>query len=389
MRRLLYLAIPIAACASAARPVTGPTTPEQTIPVIPTPATISVSDTIKPLATLSRGWNRIPGRPGTGCAFDSVYAFRVRPGLPDKVLILLNGGGACWRAQDCDPKGKPTYTMEADSANDASVRTGILDVANPANPVREFTMVFVPYCTGDMHLGTREVDYEVKGPGGATRTFAVRHGGAANVESVLDWVYANVKSPRLIYVAGLSTGALASAVYASKIARHYPRARVVQLGDAAGAIRSEMAPEILAGWGATDYLHDDPAFRSVDSADFTFERVYFWSGRAAPRVRYSQYNATEDLAQAAFLAQLGVKGMPVAKLLATNLEDLSDRLPWFRSFTAPGKTHTILRSNNFYTLTVGGVAFRDWLTGILDGDPVENAGLNLLQAPKKPVPKKK
>ena len=72
-----------------------------------------------------------------------------------------------------------------------------------------------------------------------------------------------------------------------------------------------------------------------------------------------------------------------------NLEDIGGRVPWFRSYTAPGRTHTILRSNSFYTLTVSGVAFKDWLTGMLDGDPVEDVGSNLLQSAKKPASKKK
>jgi len=51
------------------------------------------SDTIRQWSTLSRGWNRIPGRFATGCAHDTIYAFKVRPGLTDKVMIFLNGGG--------------------------------------------------------------------------------------------------------------------------------------------------------------------------------------------------------------------------------------------------------------------------------------------------------
>jgi len=180
-----------------------------------TPAPRAWADTARPLSTLSKGWNRIPGRQGTGCAHDSTFAFKVRPGLPDKVMIFLNGGGACWRAAECDPKSKPaTYTMTADSANDASIRQGIFDVANEANPVRDYTMIYIPYCTGDVHLGTRTVDYE-KG----SKDFAVRHEGAANLEAVLDWVYSNIKSPRLVFVAGSSTGAIASPVVAAKMAR--------------------------------------------------------------------------------------------------------------------------------------------------------------------------
>lgn len=344
----------------------------------PTAPAAAWYDTIRPLATLSKGWNRIPGRFGTGCAHDSTFAFRVRPGLPDKVMIFLNGGGACWRAQECDPRGKPTYTMTSDSANDASVRSGIFDVANPANPLRDFTMVFVPYCTGDVHLGTREVEYESHDARGAPRTFTVRHGGGANVEAVLDWVYTNLRSPRIVFVTGVDAGAVPSPVIAAKVARHYPRARVVQLGDAAGGYHAASVPHLLAGWGATEYLQDDAAFRSLDSADFSFERLYVASARAAPRIHFAQVNTVEDATQFYFLSLLGIRGTPLVKLLATDLAEVRAGVPWFRTYTAPGKVHTILRSNAMYSTTVDGVLFRDWLEGLVNGERVDDVGEKLL-----------
>jgi hypothetical protein len=345
-------------------------------------------DTIRPLNTLSKGWNRIPGRNGTGCAHDSTFAFRVRPGLPDKVMIYLNGGGACWRTQDCDPRGKPTYTMKVDSANDVSIRTGLLDVANDANPVRDYTMVFIPSCTGDVHLGTRQVDYEVKG---SDKTISIRHGGGANLEAVLDWVFTNIRNPRTVFVAGVSTGAIASPVVAERVSRHYPRARIVQLGDGAGGYHTDAVPGILSEWGATDYLADDPAFRSTDSASFTFERMYTAAARVAPRVHYAQVNTTEDATQLLFLSMLGVKNMPLVKQLNAAYEEIRESVPSFRSYTAPGKMHTILRSNALYTTTVDGVAFKDWLTALVNGEEVDAVGEKLLAPPaaaaKKPVKK--
>ena len=380
--RYLILALILSACASrpvvpAAPPRAGAGTVAGAAGTAAAPAR-QAPDTVKSLASLSRGWNRIQGRDGTGCAQDSTFAFRVRPGLPDKVLIFLNGGGACWRGQECDPKSRPTYTMTADSANDASVRQGIFDVANKDNPVREFTMVYVPYCTGDLHLGTRTIDYESKSASGATRTFAVRHEGAANTEAVLDWVYANVKTPRVVFVAGSSAGAVPSPVVAAKLARHYPRARVVQLGDAAGGYHTPAVTPVLAGWGATDYLRRDNAFRSLDSANFTFEALYIRAARAAPRVRFAQFNTTEDATQIFFLSLLGVRGTPLTKLLAVDLDEVRNGTPWFRSYLAPGKAHTILRSNALYTTKVDGIAFRDWLAGLIDGDPVADVGSRLL-----------
>ena len=47
---------------------------------------------------LRSGWNLL--RPGgdTICAQGGEYAFSVRPGARDKLLIWLEGGGACWNA---------------------------------------------------------------------------------------------------------------------------------------------------------------------------------------------------------------------------------------------------------------------------------------------------
>lgn len=336
-------------------------------------------DTVRSLASLDRGWNRIPGRDGTGCAGDSTFVFRVRPALPDKVFIYLNGGGACWRAQDCDPKGRPTYTTNVDSANDASIRQGLFDVSNDDNPIRDFTMVFVPYCTGDLHLGARTVDYESRA---GARTFSVRHAGAENVAAVLDWLYASVHAPRIVFVAGSSTGAVATPVIAAQVARHYPRARVVQLGDAMGGIRSDSVPQLLAAWGAMDELWKDAAFRNVDSSAFTFQRLYTAAGRSAARVRYAQYNTVDDATQLALLAQMGTKPAPTARFLARNIEQLSDAVPYFRSYTAPGRTGAVLRSNALYTTTVGGVKLSEWISSLVNGESVDDVGSSLLAAPR-------
>jgi hypothetical protein len=345
------------------------------------PAARVWADTAKPLSSLSKGWNRIPGREGTGCAHDSTFTFKVRPGLPDKVMIFLNGGGACWRAAECDPKARPTYTMTSDSANDASIRQGIFDVANEANPVRDYTMIYIPYCTGDVHLGTRTVDYEKSG-----KYFAVRHQGAVNLEAVLDWVYSNIKNPRLVFVTGVSAGAIPSPVVAAKVARRYPRARVVQLGDAAGGYEAPAVPALLAGWGAQDYLQRDPAYRNLDSTEFTFERLYLAASRSAPRVHFAQFNSAEDATQVYFLSLLGIKNPSLPKFLGTDLAQVSNGTNWFHSYTAPGKTHTILRSNAMYTTKVDGVLFNDWLTQLLDGESVEDVGESLVKVDKPAKP---
>ncbi len=228
----------------------------------------------------------------------------MRPGLTDKVLIFLNGGGMCWRSATRDAKKGALVLTADDPANDVSVREGILDYANEKNPVRDWTMVFVPYCTGDAQLGTSEVEYIQPGQKSDGKTFKFRHGGAANIEAVMDWVYVNLKRPSTVLVAGSDAGAIASPVIAARMARHYPRARIVQLGDGAGAYRSDSIPGMMAIWGATDYLQHDPSFRSLDSSSATFQQLYLMAARSPSRIHFAQVNYVDDPVQVAFLGSL-------------------------------------------------------------------------------------
>jgi hypothetical protein len=333
------------------------------------------------LATLHDGWNRIVGPRGTGCAQDSTYFFFVRPGAPDKLMLYFNGGGACWRAEECDPRARPSYTMRADTANDPAMASGLFDVGNAANPVRDFTMVFVPYCTADVHLGTRTVRYESRGATDApARSVAIRHQGAANAEAALDWTYEHL-DPRVVFVTGSSAGAIPSPVFAAKVARHYPRSRVVQLGDGAGGYHAAAVPALLARWGAVDYLRRDPAFRSIDSAEFTFEALYTQAARAGLPVTYAQFNTADDATQLFFLSLLGIRGTPLNRFLAIDLEEIRRADPAFRSYVAPGRVHTILRSSAVYTTSVDGVRFRDWLAELIAGRMVADVGNALLSGP--------
>ena len=40
------------------------------------------------------------------------------------------------------------------------------------------------------------------------------------------------------------------------------------------------------------------------------------------------------------------------------------------SYIAPGTGHTVLTTSGFYTETVNGVAFVDWVTALVNGEPV-------------------
>jgi Pectinacetylesterase len=323
-------------------------------------------------------WTRIPGGPGTGCAHDSSYAFFVHKGDDHRLAIFLNGGGACWNSMNCDLHARPTYHAQLDSTDIPDTQGGLFDLSNPRNPIKSYTIVFIPYCTGDVFLGGRTVSYVSTDTTGASHQIQVRHQGRANADLAVAWVEAHYAAPQLVFIAGSSAGAIPSPFYASQVARHYPEARIVQLGDGAGGYRAPAIPGILALWGATALLRTDSAYRGVDSASLTFETIYQVSARAAPQVTFAQYNSAEDGVQLSFLALLGVRGVKLAGLLAANLTDIRQVNPALRTYTSPGPMHTILRRPEFYSLTVDGVAVRDWVADLLDGKHVSDVGQSLL-----------
>lgn len=323
-----------------------------------------------------RGWGKIPGGPGTSCSTGGPYFFFVRPGDPQRLLIHFQGGGACWNGVNCDTRQRPTFDPSVDD-NDQPKQAGIFDVANPQNPFKDFTMVFVSYCTGDAHLGNRVVTYSTQATDSRpTSTFQIHHEGYPNAMAALRWSFANLPSPKTIFVSGESAGAIASPFFAVLVAAHYSRSKVAQLGDSAGGYRTPAVTKLLEGWGASETIRNVTPYRKQEGA-INFETLYTAAARDLPSVRFSQFNTIEDSTQCLFLRLVGVENASLERLLEQNYADIHEASPDFRAFTAPGKTHTILSRPEFYQLEVSGVRFRDWVTDLVMGRPVKNVKLTM------------
>ncbi len=324
-------------------------------------------------------WTRISGGPGTACALGTPFSFYVRQASARKVMVFLQGGGACWNARTCDLKGEPTFDPRVDETDHPGRADGIFNFSPAANPVRDYSMVFIPYCTGDVHLGARDVTYTVPASKeAAQRSFAMRHRGASNVASALAWMTRHFPDPDVVFVTGTSAGAIPAPMYAAQLARRYARARVVQLGDAAGGYRADTVPDVLARWGAIETIQKELGGSNAETARFNFESLYLLAARKAPEIRYAQYNNVDDEVQLFYLKLLGVADVPVAPLLEANLADMRRTVPWFRSYTAPGDSHGILGSKDFYRLSVDGTGMRDWVAALIDGADVPDVGQRLL-----------
>ena len=311
------------------------------------------------------------------CGTGDPFSFWVHGENPRHFLILLGAGGGCWNSATCGG-GRPTTDFTSD-LSDFPARTGIL-APRRDNPLRGYSVILVPYCTGDVHLGTRDVSY----PQDSTMSFTIHHNGRNNARAALRWAFRMVKDPAVIVVAGVGAGAIASPMVAALIAQHYPQARVVQLGNGAGGFRAPAIPGILSSWGVPTAMRESGIYPDLDSTNVTFETLYT-GFRPMPNLRMAQINSASDTTQIRFLYHLGVRGMPLEVLMRKNLADIRTARPEFRSYVLPGRVHTSLLSAGFYATYVDSVPLRDWVANLVEGKEVHDVGNNFLDRVPEPV----
>lgn len=104
-----------------------------------------------------------------------------------KVVVFFEGGGACWDAVTCSlprlpgvpPQLAGVYKQEIPASDDPTVLDGLFNLSNPANPVKDWTFVYIPYCTGDVHLGSKDVTYQnVIGNPFVPASYTIHHRGS-------------------------------------------------------------------------------------------------------------------------------------------------------------------------------------------------------------------
>lgn len=312
-------------------------------------------------------WETITPGGETSCALGTPYSFHARHADPEKLVVFFNGGGACWAGQTCDPAVEPTtyYVPSAQMGhNDPRNHRGIFDLDNPANPVGEWSMIFVSYCTGDVHLGETDKTYEK--PDGHEIT--IRHRGHVNAHAALAWMKENIGNAKQVLVAGSSAGAIAAPVYAGVVSKIYPDASVQQLGDGAGGYSSPEIGGLLANWGVTDIL---PSWLPLDPESVTsFNALYEGAATAFPEISFAQYDAAHDRVQIGFQQALQ-GGTALHEQIVANRAALSEAIPGFASFTAGGAEHTILRAPYLYSYSANGTSFVEWLGALVTGEAPE------------------
>ncbi|MBK8258473.1 MAG: DUF4215 domain-containing protein [Polyangiaceae bacterium] len=139
--------------------------------------------------------------PGTQCMDGSTAGFGVSLNPDSKnVMIYLEGGGACFNDL-CD--------FSAFSIPFVPPVDGIFNRANLTNPVGDWNMIYVPYCSGDIHGGAKDTLL-----GGKVRHFR----GYTNITKYLEQWVATFGDAENVLLTGISAGGFGAGLNAAQVA---------------------------------------------------------------------------------------------------------------------------------------------------------------------------
>jgi len=313
------------------------------------------------------------------CAFGTPYHYFVKRGSVNKLVMYYQGGGACWDYNTCVFVG--TFDTEVDPLswdNPDNNQVGFGDLNNPNNPFKDWNIVFVPYCTGDIHFGDSLPSY------GGTPT---RHKGWHNARTAEKWAREHFVAPEEIFVTGSSAGSYGAFFNAPLHHEVWPDSKFSVLGDGGNGI---ITPSFLQNefnqWnfmahlpsnipGVVEAITDGTGIPAYTKAVADYYPNSAWGhysssydGGAGGQTGF--YNVMLNLHPLVILnwpswwnASCAWNSIMRTQAIATAAAAPNN----YRYYIGTGSRHTMYGSNKVYTDTSGGVPLIvDWVNAMRD-----------------------
>jgi len=308
-------------------------------------------------------WTPFDGGEDCQCADGSAVDFMQRDADPEKVVLYFEGGGACFTAETCAFEGQEkTYISSSDQTpEDLAGRGGIFDAENPDNPLGDYSFIYVPYCTGDVHIGNAATDY--------SEDLTVQHRGYVNGNAALNHLVETYPDVEELVVTGASAGSVPTPLFSGLASDLLPDANIVSFGDSSGAYPDLEALNGAIGslWGTENAIPEWPETEGIAIEEWSLPGLYTYGGLHAPDVTFAKFDHAYDEVQAFFGGLAGVPGDELLTLIQEIEADVESTGVDVASYIAPGTEHTIVAGDAFYEMEVEGVELVDWFTELVEG----------------------
>jgi hypothetical protein len=229
----------------------------------------------------------------------------------------------------------------------------VFDRSAPANPFRDWSYVFVPYCTGDFHSGDVHASY------------GVDHAGYANVTAYLHQIVPTWCTPDQVVLTGVSAGGYGSVFNFEQVKEAFGPKVPVDLIDDSGAFwrpgfGDAKAAKLHAAWGTA------ATASACSGCSSDWSQLFPYLSAKYPDSRFSLVTAIYDYTICPYF------GITTPDACAAAYDDLADGvltgLPNFRFFYVASPMHVWIGHDLSSTVTAG-QTLATFLQRQVTGDP--------------------
>ncbi len=319
------------------------------------------------------GNNNMFSRDGTTTG----YLASINPSS-DKLLVYLQGGGACYNATTCN--GNDNHFDEAEGVNLANAGNSnaltLFSRNNPVNSYTDWSYVFVPYSTGDVHSGSN-ADADVPNGGPADQHMTGYDNFTVIANALRAYFGANGLSE--IMVTGSSAGGYGTYLNFAQMADRFPGAQMTGLIDAGPMLLDDVVfDDCLANvW--------DNLFQFAYPADYdtivtgTYDQrvqgIYEYLSKKYPNAHFGLMCDTRDAVIRSFFAFgkngcNGTQGTITGAEFDNALDEVQQHLTTLNNWNVyyvNSTNHTFL-ANRYTGINVNGVNMATWMDDLRAGN---------------------
>jgi Pectinacetylesterase len=339
-----------------------------------------------PIMGLTPGmWSWVPF-PGALCRDGTSTGIGISPSPTgsDKLMIFLEGGGACFNASTCG--ANPLHFDETTFATQflgVEQYAGIMSRMDMQSAVAQWNMVYVPYCTGDVHSGAAPNAMVSGIPG--TQQFV----GYLNIVMYMQRLVPTFPSVSRVLLTGHSAGGFGAAINYVQVSRAFGSVPVDLLDDAGPLMGNPylaacLEQQMTSLWGlSSTFIAQDCGSDCNDPGN---DLLLYWKHlpRTYPTNFFGFIDSTGDSVIASFFGFGANNCTSYAAVSAAQYEagllDMRSEVasdPNAGLFIYDGVDHTTLLTA--YTTRSapasdgGTVLFEDWVSALVSGN-ISNVG---------------
>ena len=304
---------------------------------------------------------------------------RRHPGAT-KLVLYLEGGGACFHDASCLINdvllnfGASAFGAWVSAAGSS----GIFDSSRSDNPFHDWNVVYVPYCTGDVHAGSAE-HVDVPGASAPKNQMFV---GYRNIGLYLERLVPTFTDADHVVVTGISAGGFGAALNYDRVAQAFCHSRVTLVDDSGPPMSDQyLTPCLQQRW--RDLWNLDAALpadcsgcRGADGGGIANYLPYL--AHKYPDAQLGLVSANQDGIISLFFGFganhcQGLTGASAGMSGATfeaGLQDLHDHYIGasdnLASYIVPSTSHTWITGLTFYSTAVESVALTSWTNSVVN-----------------------